>query len=175
MFFLFLIALLIIVGYRLIPKSTGKFQSAKNSSSGTKTAEAKVFSEVKRSFEFPAEITNGGVETIIFTIDEAEIKDEIKVQGKPRPAPEEKAYLLLRLELVNDSVEELVFQSPNFVRLIGEGDKKFAPDFHNGKVTIDPLSVRRDLISFIVDESARTFSLLVGELGGEKERVEVTL
>ena len=62
-----------------------------------------------------------------------------------------KEYLLLRIELTNDMSERLAFATADHVRLQGEDEKLFSADFHNGNVVIDPLSVRRDLVAYVVD------------------------
>lgn len=178
-----LIALLVIgfVVYRLLITSGGRQSSSvlpgpKTFSSGdSEPAKPLKETELDRAFTFNAQRQDGaGTEGIQFTIFEAELKDEIKVQGEPRKAGKDKAYLLLRLELNNETTNRLKFTSADHVRRISEENKKYAPDYHNGTVTLDPISVRNDLMSFLVDKETELFIFQVGELEGEKENVEVT-
>lgn len=137
---------------------------------------AKPLSQVglNKSFVFSASLYKAqGNENINFILKSAELKNEIKVKDEPRKAKSDRLYLLLRLELENESAKRLTFASADFIRLLDREGKKFAPDFHNATIIIDPISVKRDLISFIVDKSQKSFSLSVGTPDGEKERVEI--
>lgn len=168
--YLLVFVLLVFAGYKIFsPKIPSPQKQTTNQSS-------RVLSQVEvgRSFTFPAQIQGGKkTEDITFTLTQAERKNEIKVKGQPRQAQSGRDFLLLRIELDNPSTEKLVFASADFIRLLGKEEKKFSPDFHNGSVIIDPLSVRRDLVSFIIPEEKKSFTFLVGELEKDKERLEI--
>lgn len=135
---------------------------------------AKATVDLNKSFEFKATVVGGeGTEEVVFTIVSAELKDEIKVKGESRKANKDKQFLLFRLEIENETTEKLAMTPSDLIRLVDKEDKKYAPDFHNAVIVIDPLSVRKDLLSFVVDESQKNFKILVGELKGKKETVEI--
>lgn len=163
------------VGYRLVVQpraSTTKKEIVVEKPIETKPAKATA--EVNKSFEFETPVIDGkGTEEVTFTIVSAELKDQIKVQGKIQEATKGQLYLLLRLEIENETSNKLAFTSNDYIRLVDAQEKKYSPDFHNATVIIDPLSVRKDLISFIVDGKAKNFKFLVGELEEEKETVEI--
>lgn len=174
LFKLLFVLLILFVGYRLIVKP----RLLKREVPGqipAPTKPAKATTQVGRSFEFPAaKVGKKGEEEVTFTIVSAELKDEIRVKGAQRKADKGKLFLLLKLEIENETPDRLSLTSSDFVRLVGEAEKKFAPDFHNATIIIDPLSVRKDLVSFIVEEKIKSFKFLVGELEEEKETVEVS-
>lgn len=164
--------LILFIGYRIVtrPRLAQKEIPVQEPAS----VKAKATTTVERSFKLPA-LTVGTKEEeeVTFTIVSAELKDEIKVQGTPKKATKDKIFLLLRLEIENETTKRLSLVPSDFIRLVDEEGKKFAPDFHNATIIVDPLSVRKDLVSFIVDGKARNFKLLVGELEEEKEEVLV--
>ncbi|MBI2029704.1 hypothetical protein HYT02_04765 [Candidatus Gottesmanbacteria bacterium] len=136
--------------------------------------------ELNKEMEFEIQTINDSgqflskKDKIKFIITEAELKDSIKVKGEERKAGEGQKYLILRIELQNDTPDRLAIISGKYVRLLGLEDKKFSPDFHNAMIAIDPLSVRRDLVAYIVNSDSNTFKFQIGELEGEKQVIEIT-
>ncbi len=151
----------------------------KRSFTTTTQAKPAIITTVGKSFDFTAyEIgKNTSIQSnankVKFTIVSAELQNEIKVKGEPRKAPDGKTFLMMRFELNNETTKRLSFISPDYIRLVGEGDKKYSPDFHNGVVVLDPLSVRNDLNSFVVDAKQKKFTFLIGELDKTKEKIEI--
>jgi len=138
-----------------------------------KVAKAKATVKVGEKFEFMAINAQKKEVPVSFTIDVIERKDEIKLKGEPQGAPAGKDYVLVRIEIQNDSADRVAIATADKVRLQSSDGKLFAPDYHNGNVVIDPISVRRDLLAFLVDTDVKKLTLLVGELGGEKKTIEV--
>lgn len=99
----------------------------------------------------------------------------VTTQNQPVLAKEGEAFLLVYLETENNSEAPITIDSRNYFRLLGEGDKKFAPDFYNGPVQIEPLSVKKDQIGFVIQEDRKELKLQVGEIDGLKETIEIKL
>lgn len=155
------------------------FRNANKEIKPPKTAPVAVASpiatvEINRAFKFPIPGKDSTTEegNVTFTITTAEKKDEIKVKREPRQTAKGKDYLLLRLEINNPTTGRIKFMSADYVRMIVD-DKKFAPDYHNGIVDLDPISVRKDLMAFVVDEKIKSFTMQVGPLDKEKETITV--
>ncbi len=129
--------------------------------------------QINKSFEFKAVNVKKDKKAVKFTIAGAERSREIKVQGESKQITKGKNYLLIRLEIENPFTERLAIIPSDLIRLEDEDGKHYAPDYHNGNVVLDPISVRKDLVSFIVPESQSKFILQVGELEGEKQKVEI--
>lgn len=168
---IFLIVL--VIGGVLVFKPRNKTPQTKALSSGS-TVKSKATAKIDRSFEFDALNAKNNKKTIKFLLVNAEIKDEIQVKGKSRKSAVNKDYLLIRIELDNSSTEKLAFISSDFLRLEKNG-KLYAPDFHNGRVISEPLSVKNDVVAFVVDAGTKKVSFLVGDLSGEKEKIEINL
>lgn len=167
--------IVIILGYKTVSSKYSKPTPPKqiNSESSQKVT-------VNREFEFLIPAINDQGQFIArkegkikFIISEAELKKEIKVKNETRKASNGQNYLIIRIELQNDTPDRLAIISSKYVRLIGLDNKKFSPDFHNAMVAIDPLSVRRDIVAYIVNEDSRNFSFQVGELEGDKQAIEI--
>ena len=58
-----------------------------------------------------------------------------------------------------------------FVR--GDG-QKFAPSTHQGTVTIRPQSTKKSNVAFVVEPTDKKFTIEVGEIGKEKQTLEIT-
>ena len=154
---------------------TGRSPSGvKTTVSSDKSTKAEATVNINRAFEFMAVNAKKQEVPVTFTITTIERKDEIKVKGDPRRLTGGRDFVLVRIEIENDATERVAIASADRVRLEGGGGKLFAPDYHNGNVVVDPISVRRDLLAFIVDTDVKKLTFLVGELEGEKQRIEVS-
>lgn len=179
-FFLLFTGFLILIFLGLKIFSVNNKTKANNTNPKTITSQAEQKVTLNREFEFKIPAINDqgqfipkkeGKIKLILT--EAELKKEIKVKNETKQANEGQQYLIIRIELQNDTADRLAIISNKYIRLIGENNKKFSPDFHNAMVAIDPLSVRRDLVSYIVNENAKNFTFQIGELEGTKQTIEI--
>ena len=156
----------------LVFKPEGERSSAQTVSSG-KEVKPKASASVNRDFEFMAVNAKKEELPIGFTITNIERKDSIKLKGEAIRPSDGHDFLLVRVELTNDHPQRVAIATADRVRIEGEEGKLFAPDYHNGNVVIDPISVRKDVLAFIVDAGDKSFSFLVGELTGDKQRIEI--
>ena len=166
------VVLLIIVFVASRPRTPNMSQQS-STAVLSETTKAKATANINKSFTFSAVNQAKQKQPVNFTITTVERKDEIKVQGEARRANKDVDFLLVRIEIENDKTERLAIAPADLIRLEDERGKLFSPDYHNGNVILDPISVKKDVISFVVNKSSKSFSLQVGELEGEKEKVEV--
>lgn len=167
-----------VLGYKII--SLNKAAKAKSVNPKTITSQADQNVILSKEFQFNIQAINDQgqfipkkTQKIKFIITDAELKKEIKVKNDVKKASDGQKYLILRIELQNDSADRLAIISNKYIRLIGENNKKFSPDFHNAMVAVDPLSVRRDLVAYIVNENAKNFTFQIGDLEGDKQSIEI--
>lgn len=138
-----------------------------------KQTEPTAETEVNKEFEFPIE---GEKEKLKFSITEAKKVKLISMQSKPIKAESGKEFLVLSIEIENNLAKKININSQNYLRLIGEGEKKYAPDFYNEMIEVPALSVKRDELGFIVPADQNHFKLLVGPIEKEgKEEIEINL
>jgi hypothetical protein len=133
-----------------------------------------VTTEVGREFDFGAMNRQGEVDgTVKLRVISAEKTDEVLIKGKPARAKGEKMFLVLNLELDNQLAEIRYAMPVDLIRLRGEEGKLFAPDVHSDVVEIRPLSTKITRVGFVILGEERLFEVLVGELEGEKQSVEI--
>ncbi len=128
---------------------------------------------LNKSFEFIAlDSSKDEEEKIEMTLTTAEITNEVLVQDKTFRSKDDKAFLIVNLELKNDNERQLNIFPGDLVRLtVGGEDKKFAPDLHNNVVLIRPISTKIDRLGFVIQTGAKNLKLLVGAVDAKKETV----
>lgn len=167
--FLGLIFILLVLGaYRffIAPKGSANQPVAKS-----------ITVNVDKSFEFTA-LNNLGkpvYNKIKLTVDTAEKTSQVLVREQTFTAKNNKLFLIVNLEMKNDASIPLNLMPGDLVRLtIGDDEgNKFAPDLHNNLVAISAISTKLDRIGFVIPQEAKKFKLLIGELEGKKETVQV--
>lgn len=137
-----------------------------------------VSEKVGKSFDYPA-LSSQGKQTnnkIKFTIASVEKTNQVLVNDKTFTAKNNKLFLIINLELKNDSTQMLNILPGDLIRLTYSGDEenKFAPDLHNNLVPIAAISTKLDRVGFVIPDSIKVFKILVGELEGKKESIEIS-
>jgi hypothetical protein len=132
--------------------------------------------EVNRKFNFDGldetGKKKGKLEMVITT---AEKTDSVIVQDKTYTAKNGKAFLILNLELINDSKDRLNIFPGDLIRLVvnNQEEKKFAPDLHNNYINVAPISTKIERVGFVIDASANNLKLEIGELEADKKAVNI--
>jgi hypothetical protein len=172
--FLFVVAAVLIVVI-LVPLLFGDTDTRSPESSGsTEVAPAKASIEVNRTFNFPLrDEDNEKVGELEYKISEAELLDEIVVQGQKATAVGGRTFLILNLRIKNDLNQSLEINTKDYVRLSVNGDKDdwLAPDIHNDPVKVQAISTKNTRIGFPINDSDKDLILRVGEINGDKEEV----
>lgn len=171
--FIGVVALLLVFIFARVVAPKRNTVSKTNSNSQTQESKPTATVEINKSFEFKAIDADKKEVPVTFTLVSAERKDEIKVKEESRKPVAGKDYLLVRIEIQNSKTQRVAIATADRVRLEGDNGKLYSPDYHNGNVVIDPISTKKDLIAFAVDIKQKTFVFQVGELDGEKQKVEV--
>ena len=86
---------------------------------------------INRNFEFPIKDLQEEGAKLKFSLVSAKKVKAIANQGKPIQASANEEFLIISLEYRNDTAYSLKATSRDFIRLLGEEDKKYAPDFYN--------------------------------------------
>ena len=121
--------------------------------------------------------TGEEVDEITLHIDNIELRDEIIVQGQKASSVSGRTFLVVNMKLVNKMKQAVEVNTKDYLRLGVEGhnDEWLAPDIHNDPVLIQAISTKPTRVAFPVDETSRKFSLQVGEITGDKQKVELDL
>ena|GEM_PF-1593775 len=154
----------------------------KNSSGTTVLGQQKVhLNEVKsqetlnKKFQFPIRDGNGKeVTKITFLIQNAELRDQIVVKGRPANAIEGRIFLVLNLKLTNDYTKTISLNTRDFVRMTVNGSsEKMAFDIHNDPVEVLAGSVKQTRLAMAINTTDKDIILLIGEVNGPKQTIKV--
>ena len=137
------------------------------------TAEKQV--SIGSRFEVPIR-KEDGTETpdkLIMNLTTAESSKRILIQGKPATSRDGKTFILINFEVENSTSNQLTVRPVDFIRLTDNENRTFAPDVHNNDVAVEPISIKKTRVGFVVDENQKEFKFLVGEINGPKKEVVV--
>lgn len=130
---------------------------------------------VNRRFEIPIK-TKDGTETgekLAITITNVEKTPSILIQNKPAKTKEGKTFLVINIEIQNDTKKQLNVRPIDMVRLVGTDGRNYAPDVHNNEVPSEPVSLKKTRVGYVVDEGQNKFKLLIGEVRSSQETIEI--
>lgn len=131
---------------------------------------------IQKEFQFPVKDAKGKeVTKLKYYIDQASIQNEIIVKGQKATAVKGREFLIINLKLTNEYSAKLDINTRNYVRLSvnGNEDEWLAPDIHNDPVEVQAQSTKATRLGFPINESDTKMVLRVGEIDGEKQRVEL--
>jgi hypothetical protein len=148
-----ILALLVLLG---IGKSVSGKKPVTPATTSNKVTikDAKSTQTINKDFLFPLKDNNGKELTKIkYTIENAEIRDEIIVQGKPASAVQGKTFLILSIKITNDYDKAIDINARDYVRLtLNNKDKELmAADIHNDPVNVQPISTKVTRIGFPIN------------------------
>lgn len=168
------VVVLVLLGGFFALKSGGSLQ-AENGTISVGSGDVSTV-EVNRRFEVPIKNQDGSEtgENLGITITKIEKTNNILIQNNPAKTKPGKIFLVINLEIQNDTRKQLKVRPVDMVRLIGQDGKNYAPDVHNNEVSAEPISLRKTRVGYVVDENQKTFKLLIGEVRGQQDAIEVT-
>ena len=171
-FLVFFLAV-VVVAFKIAKPNQAVSNSIGSITSNTNSS-AKV--NVGRRFEVPIKNKDGSEtgEKLGITITTIEKTNEILIKNSPAKTKNGKIFLVLNIEIQNDTKKQLTVRPVDMVRLIGDDLRSYAPDVHNNEVSAEPVSLRKTRVGYVVDQSKNNFKLLVGEVRGQQEPIEVS-
>ncbi len=150
--------------------------SGGNGDSRVEIVEAKENADINREFEFPLKDSEGNeVSKLKYMIESADLHDEIVVKGQKATAVKGRTFLILRLKITNEFDQPIEINTRDYARLIRNDneEEKLAPDIHNDPVQVQAISTKLTRIGFPINDTDTNLMLLVGEITGDKETIEI--
>jgi hypothetical protein len=132
---------------------------------------------LNKEFLFPLKDQKGiEVTKIKYTIEQAELRNEIIVKGKRAIAVQGRTFLVFNLKIVNDYNQPIEMNVRDFIRLSINGNKTelLAPEIHNDPVTIQAISTKYTRLGFPIYDTDKNIALLVGEISAVKEELPLS-
>lgn len=173
-----LVVVVILIAIVVFSRSTNSSQTAAgDSDEKISLQDARAFQELNKDVEFPIKDSKGEeLGKLRYSITSAEVRDQLIVQNKLRGSIAGRTYLVLNLKITNPFEKAVEIQSRNYVRLSSDGKEEWlAPDLHNDPVQVQAISTKLTRIAFPVYETDKDFVLQIGEISGEKTRLELDL
>lgn len=127
---------------------------------------------LQKTVIFPALLDSGKYNgEISLSVVSAERTNEVMVKNNPIRANKDRFFLIINLELKNESTQKVGVVSSDLVRLkVGENGTELAPDLHNKLVLVSPVSTKSDKIGFVVvGQEGIPLTLELGEFYKSKE------
>lgn len=141
-------------------------------------AGAKAKQDINRELPLPIrDSKDKEITTIKMILESVELRDEIIVKGKRATSIKGRTFLILNVKLANDYSQPIEVNVKNYFRLTvgGKETELLAADIHNDPVLIQPASTKYTRIGFPINDSDAKLVLWMGEISGEKQKVELTL
>ena len=132
---------------------------------------------LNREFQFPIkDNTDQEVGIMKYTIESAELRDNIIVQGQSATSAPGRIFLVLNLKITNDLDKRLEITTRDYIRLqINDNHERLEFTIHNDPVEVGAISTRPTRIAIPIDDvDDQKLTLYIGEIKEEKERVEIS-
>ncbi len=138
---------------------------------------AKASQELNKEFLFPLKDAKGKeISKLKYSIQKAELRDEIIIKGQKATAIKERTFLVLNLKITNDYDKSIQISARDYIRLIvNNSSEKLAPDIHNDPVEIQAISTKFTRLGFPINDTDKNLTLQVGEIDGKKELIKLNL
>lgn len=131
---------------------------------------------IDEEFSFPVPNTQSELARgIDYRLVDYEISDEIVVAGETATAVPGRAFLVVNIEVTNNTGFDIDVDSSDYVRLVLDGDDgaPVAADVHNDPLSIPPRATRKARLGFAIDEEESGFILSVGASDTGRELVRL--
>ena len=166
---LVIVALVLIAGVTYVYKhSVSKQANFASADSGQPLAT----DTLNKSYTFPINDAAGQeVGSLIYILQNAELRDQILVKGQPVTAVKGKTFLILNLKIQNKTDKAIQMNTRDYVRVsFNNGHEWLAPDIHNDPVEVQAISTKYTRLGFAINSSDANHAVIqVGEIKGTKQ------
>lgn len=113
------------------------------------------------------------IDGVTMRLENVELRDEIIVQGQKANSVAGRSFLVVNIKLVNTLEKAVEINTKDYLRLGINENEWLAPDIHNDPVLVQAISTKPTRVAFPVDAGLTVFTLQLGEISGDKEKVEI--
>lgn len=173
-FAVFLLLILILIGSYVMLGSNKSINA--NSDKRAEIADAKSRQVINYPFDFPiVDGTGAEVTKIRYSVENAELHDQIVVQGQKATAVKGKTFLVINLKITNNYDKAIELQTKDYMRLTrNDNPETLAADIHNDPVAIQPISTKYTRLGYAINDSDKNLKIHVGEINGQKQTIDIS-
>lgn len=131
---------------------------------------------LNKNYNYPIrDVNNVALGEISYKIVEYELTNQVVVNKLYKAlVANDKQVLVIHLELTNDLDNAVQIITGDYIRLKKNNEEKLiAPDMNSDPVEIRPKSTKNTTLGFTIDKGDTDVKLLVGELEGEKDIIQI--
>lgn len=156
----------------------GRTTAPQNNSASETTKAPAILAEksINKTFSFPVVNSQGAkVTDVTYTIISVDKQNEIIINGQRAFAVAGRTFFIINIKITNNSNQTVQLQSRDYIRISSDKNTELqAADIHNDPIVIQPISTENTRLGFPIDANAKSFTLHVGELNGQKTDLPVT-
>lgn len=174
---LWIIVIFVVVALLLLVTRKTTSSTSQSDTSQTELKAAIAHVDLNKEFTFPLKDKNGKeVSKIKLFIQNAELRDEIIYRGQKATAAPGKHFLILDLKITNEYDQTIELDTRNYLRfaVAGAESELLAPEIHNDPVEVQAISTKYTRVGLPVDTANKQFILNVGEIKGDKQKVDIS-
>lgn len=174
--FIVLVLLIIVIHNATRHTAMGQTPTVATTPTGQVSIAKPLVSEtLNKNFQFPLNNAAGQqVSQIQYTIQSAELDNQIVVQGQVATAVQGRVFLILNLAVTNNYDKSVQLNTRDYVRLvINNSAQKLAADIHNDPVDVEPISTKYTRLGFPIDSNYKSLTLQVGQITGPKQTIQL--
>lgn len=173
-----LVGVVAIIGVVGLVKLLPNAKSTSTSGSNVQVPGALSAVELNRSLNFPLRDDKGEeVGKFSFSIENAELRKQIIVQGQRATAISGRVFLVLNLKITNSLEKTIQLNTRDYIRInvASKSDEQLAPDIHNDPVEVQAISTKYTRVGIAIDEAdaKKTIHLKIGEIDGDKQNIDL--
>ncbi len=172
-----IVFLLLVWSVRSLTNQSTTQTVAGENSNRVKLEEPKAKQIINKTYEFPIRDAKGKeVSKIKYTLEKAELRDEIIVKGQKASAIDGRTFLILNLKITNDYDKAIQINARDYIRLtVNNSPEKLAADIHNDPVEVLAISTKLTRIGFPINDNDKNLTLQIGEVNGKKDTLKLSL
>jgi hypothetical protein len=132
--------------------------------------------EINKEFSFPIRDEKAKeVGRLSYSIENAELRKQIIVQGKRATTVDGRVFLILNLKVANTLNQGMEINTRDYIRIsVNDSKEFFAPEIHNDPVEVQAISTKNTRLGLAINESDKNIKLQVGEIDGQKEIIPIS-
>ena len=129
-----------------------------------------------KTYTFPVTDSQGNkLSDIEYKLINYELTNQVMINNFYKAiVADDKEILVFNVELTNDEDRAVTIMTGDYLRLTKNGEEKLiAPDIDSDPVEVRPRSTKNTKLGFTLFKTDKDINVEVGELGGDKETIEI--